>query len=227
MSGGGNGGYDASALGAKFGNKLSTAIDAPAFAEPSSDTYTGLAHLWNSASNPALSTGAQGALDSFGKVASGADLGGQNEYFQRDLGRTLSDTQGDVLASLGGSGNLNSDLHVKTLADALGGVRDRAYEGERQYQDARQVQAAGMLPGLYSATQLPAQTQIGVGGMVDTINQNRLDAPYNRLLSALGAFNGSSGSPGMQEEVPWWQQALGFGAQLGGTALGTFARGGF
>lgn len=83
--------------------------------------------------------------------------------------------------------------------------------------------AAAALPGLYQASLLPAQTQLGVGQVQDAF----ADPNYNRFLQLLGGFSGSAGAPGMGEHVPLWQQLAGYGAQLGGTALGTFARGGF
>lgn len=111
-------------------------------------------------------------------------------------------------------------------------------EGTRQQGINNAFTAQAALPALYDAALRPAATRLAAGqvqdadaaatraGEADLFDRTN-NADYNKLLELLSAFSGSQNNAGMREEVPLWQQILGYGAQLGGTALGTFARGGF
>lgn len=240
MGGGNGGGYDPAALGDKLGGKLNSYVNqkAPVFNESmytgmGANTQGGIDKLVSDPNNAAYGQGVTGAIDSLSKTARGDYLGGNDPYFKRNLDRNLSDTQADVMSSLGADGNLNSDLHIKTLTDALGGVRDRAYSTELDKERGLQTQAIGMLPGAFQAGQLPAQTQLGAGQIQDADaaakQQGKFDlwdrttnADYNRFQQMLAAFTGTQSNAGMKEEVPWWQQALGYVAGNASNAVRAF-----
>jgi hypothetical protein len=138
------------------------------------------------------------ALSSFGATAAGENLGGEDPYFQRNLDRTLSDTKADVNSAFGSSGRYGSNLHAETLADSLGGVRDRAYSTELDKSRDRQVQAAGMLPGL---------------------KYGDLSSLAGILGGTASVTGGTSNSTTTTPQPPLWQQLLGYVAGNAGNAM--------
>lgn len=182
-----------------------------------------------SAFNPSYKSGVEGAIDSYSKVARGDFLDGSDPAFQRDLTRTLDDTAADVNSFFGASGRLGGTSHVTDLSSSLAGVRDKAYMGERDRSRAYQAQAAGMLPSLYSAAQLPAATIGAVGAAKDAdtqatlLGQNDLfrrtnDAGADWLAKFMSIANGAAQAGGTNTTntqtspaTPWWQSALGLG----------------
>lgn len=229
MSGGGNGGYDASALGGQFGNKLTAAINSPtfnqsSFAEPSGATNIGLNGLYAASTNPTYSKGVQGSINDFADIASGNRFGMNDAGYATLRQNVADDTAKAVNSTFTNSGRFGSGSHVQDLSQGVGNALAGLDYSNFQNDQQRQFTAAGMLPGLYQAGLAPAQTMLGVGQANDAIATDRLagaQAPYNRLLQALGAFSGSSQAPGMQEQAPWYSQLLG-GLATGAGILGSF-----
>lgn len=229
MSGGGSSGpsYDPAALGKTLGGKLTTYANTPApvfnkslYTGMGSSTQSGLSSLLSGANPSGYSGAVGGALSDFGDVAAGKRFGMDDPGYATLRAKAGDDTLRDVNAMFTQSGRFGSGSHVGTATEALGNVYAGMDYNNYQQDIARQQQAAGMLPGLYSASQMPAQTALGVGqiqdadamaarqGEFDQFNRTQ-NADYTRLLEMIGAFTGSQQNAGMREEVPWWQSVLG------------------
>jgi hypothetical protein len=154
------------------------------------------------------------------------------------------------LDAFNNSGMFGSDANQSSLAEGLGTALAGADMDQYRYgeglrrSDLSQIEAAkaqrqsmgmgaaGSLGGLYQDWMAPSQTLSGVGQAWDADQQGRrLDefdtfnrtqnADYNRFQELLQAFTGSQGNAGMQEEVPWWQQLLGYVGNNVGNAIGS------
>lgn len=206
MSGGGNG-YDAAALGGQFGNKLSGYLNnAPTTL--SGSTWSGLTRIGEGAFNPAYSNGVQGAIGDFGQIASGQRFGTNDPGYATLRQNVANDATTAANSVFTNAGRFGANSHARAIGEgvgnALAGLDYSNFANDQQ----RQFTAAGMLPGLYSAAQMPAQQQLGLGEYLD---QNG-DPGYNRFKELASIFAGTSQAPGMGEQVPWWQQALGAAA---------------
>ena len=203
----GGGDDPATKRGKQLGNQLSNWINTKAPA-PSAGTQQGIASLLAGANPAGYSQGIGGAISSFADTAAGKNIGVEAPGYRAVRDNLRSDIMGDVNASIGGSGRYGSNIHTDTLTDSLAsnlGALDMAQYNAGQ---DRQVQAAGMLPGLQQAAQQPGLTQLLAGGAQDSAN----NADFNRFLQLLQANNSTAETPGMEQEAPWWQT-------LAGTAL--------
>lgn len=191
-------------------------------------TNQGLQSLIGSANNPAYSNGIQGAMESYGKTASGANIGQQDPGFAALRSKLQNDVTVGTNSSFNNSGLFGSDNNQQGLAQGLtDGLGALDY---KQYSDSldRQTQAAGMLPGLYQASQQPASTLLSAGAIQDADKQAALQGRYDlatrqgnaqtdhlaKLSSILAGNAAASGSTttATTPQAPWWQQALGAAA---------------
>lgn len=229
--------YDPARLGRTIGSKLEGFVNNPAPVFNQSQ-YPGMGATTQSALQQILSGSNPGgysghitdAIGSFGDMAAGRNLGTNAPGYQQVRGRLADDVMTDVSELFTQSGRFGSGSHVgratESLADTLG-----AFDlGEYHRGQDQQFAAAGLLPMLYSASQLPGQTNLAVGQLQDAdalaTRQGEMDlfdrtknADYNRLLEVLGAFQGSSNAPGMQEKPDFWQLLLGGLGTAAGIAL--------
>jgi hypothetical protein len=83
---------------------------------------------------------------------------------------------------------------------------------QRQAGTGNQLSAAAMMPSLYAGKLMPGQTFQDAGRMFE----QDADRDYGRFQELLAAFTGSANNPGMGEETPWWQTALGVGGSIAG-----------
>lgn len=193
------------------------------------------------ANNGDYTNGVNGALSSFSNIARGDYLQNGNPYFEQNLAKTLNDTSSGINAGLGASGRLGSNLQIQSLSEGLGNVsnaaRSQNYETERD----RQVQAAGMLPGLYQAGLAPSAIQGQVGAAMDADKQAQLQAQYElfgrqtnadtdllaKLTSILSGNAASAGTTTTETKpgTPLWQTLLGYVAGNAGKAAGSGAFG--
>ena len=206
---GGSKGYDPAKLGNNLGQKLTSFANSPAPA-PSVGTTSGISSLLTASSNPTYDNGIAGAISSYADTAAGKNIGVNAPGYTAVRDKLRSDVSGDVNASIGASGRYGSNVHTDTLTKALTdnlGALDMA-----QYNAGldRQAQAAAILPTLQTAATQPGLTQLAAGSAQDNVN----NADLNRLLTILGAFNGSQSSAGMRQETPVWQSALGLAGLL-------------
>lgn len=193
-------------------------------------TKNGLQSLMGSANNPAYSSGVQGAIDSFGRTASGANLGMNDPGYATIRNKLSNDVLTSTNNSFNNSGLFGSDNNQKQaasgLADSLGALDYQQYNDSQD----RQVQAAGLLPGLYQASQQPASTMLSAGAIQDADAQATLQGRYDLstrqgnaqtdLLAKLSSIlNGTASTAGSttttsQPSTPWWQSALGLAVGL-------------
>lgn len=203
------GGDPATQRGENLGKQLSKWINTKAPA-PSAGTTSGIASLLSGADPAGYSGAVNGAISSFGDIASGKNIGVEAPGYRAVRDNLRSDIMGDVNASVGGSGRYGSNIHTDTLTDSLAsnlGALDMAQYNNGQ---DRQVQAAQLLPQLQGAAAQPGMTQLMAGQAQDNIN----NADFNRFLQLLNANNSTTQTPGMEQEAPWWQSLLGAGLSL-------------
>lgn len=164
--------------------------------------------------------------------------------------KITDDVTTQSLNAFNSSGMFGSDANQSSLAEGLGtalagadmdqyrygeGLRRQdlsAMEAAKAQRQSMGMGAAGSLGGLYQDWMAPSQTLSGVGQAwdadrqaqrldeFDTFNRNE-NGDYNRMMELLTAFTGSQNNAGMQEEVPWWQQLLGYVGNNVGNVIGS------
>src|SRR5690554_2874951 len=122
-------------------------------------TQQSWASMLGAANNPAYNDGVAGATADFADAAAGNQYGANDAYYKQ-LG---DDTLRDVNSMFTSSGRFGSGSHVDTATTALGNVNNANIASDRAWQ----MQAAGALPGMYSAGMAPAGVQAGVGAAQD------------------------------------------------------------
>lgn len=159
-------------------------------------------------------------------------LGGVNSSFLTD-GRFGSSVHTDqATRSLGGVlANMDMANNENRLARMLGG--NQALAGIGQTAMGNAAGAASAIPGLYGATLMPGQAQIGAGQILDADQQAGLQAhadlfdrtnnnDWNSLARATQILGGTAPAAGTTttntQNVPWWQKA----ATVGGGLLSMF-----
>jgi hypothetical protein len=194
-------------------------------------TKNGISQMIGSANNPAYANGVQGAISSFGKTASGANLGVNDPGYSTIRNKLSNDVLTSTNGSFNNSGLFGSDNNQKQaasgLADSLGALDYQQYNDSQD----RQVQAAGLLPGLYQASQAPASTMLSAGAIQDADRQAALQGRYDlstrqgnaqtdllaKLSSILAGNAASAGTTKTETKpsTPWWQT-------VGQLAVGAF-----
>ena len=199
------------------------------FAGAGSTTQQGWNSALGAANNSDFTSGISGAMRDQGRVASGADLYTMDPNAQALIDRTANQTAADINASMGADGAYGSNIHVGALGDTIGAIRQRGAMDNRDFQYGRQQTAIQNLPGIYSASQLPASTFAAVGSAQDTNNQGMIQARndlFRRQNDAgadwLGKFtsilNGNAQTAGTTTTntqttptPPLWSSLLGLG----------------
>jgi hypothetical protein len=182
-------------------------------------TQNSWASMLGAANNPAYSVGVSGATSDFADAAAGNQYGANDAYYKQ-LG---DDTLRDVNSMFTSSGRFGSGSHVDTAVKSLGDVNNANIAADRNWQ----MQAAGALPGLYSAGLAPAGVQAGVGAAQDAnalalrqgendLFRRKNDAGWSTLGQASSILAGTAGSGTQQSSTtspttPWWQSAIGLG----------------
>lgn len=198
-------------------------------------TKSGIQSLINSANNSGYSTGVQGAIDSFGRTASGANLGVNDPGYSTIRNKLSNDVLTTTNGAFNNSGLFGSDNNQKQaasgLADSLGALDYQQYNDSQD----RQVQAAGLLPGLYQASQQPASTLLQAGAIQDADTQAALQGRYDlsqrqgnaqtdllaKLSSILQGNAAVAGTTQTQTSParPWWESLAGVGIAGAGAFL--------
>ena len=191
-------------------------------------TQQSWASMLGAANNPAYSAGVSGATADFADAAAGNQFGDNDAYYKQ-LG---DDTLRDVNSMFTSSGRFGSGSHVDTATTALGNVNNANIAADRAWQ----MQAAGALPGLYSAGMAPASVMAGVGQAQDAnalaLRQGEADlfdrqnnSGWNDLARSTSILAGNAGAGTQQSTqtqtqpaAPWWQAPL----AIGGTVAGAF-----
>lgn len=190
-------------------------------------TKNGIASLIGSANNADYSRGVDGAMSSFADTAAGKNIGVNAPGYQQIRDKLSNDVLTQTNGSFNNSGLFGSDNNQKSaaagLTDSLGALDMGQYNAGLD----RQVQAAGLLPGLYQAKQQPASTLLSAGAIQDADRQATQQGRYDLAtrqgnaqtdllakLSSILAGNaqaGGSTTTSTTPTTPWWQSAVGIG----------------
>lgn len=193
------------------------------YTAPGSTTTGGQSASLAAANNPLYSDAVNGAIGSFGNVAAGNAFGTNDPGYAALRAKLSSDTLGSINKSFNTSGLFGSDSNMKAAGEGLGNALAGLDYGNYQQDIQRQQQAAGLLPGLFSAAQLPSSVQQSVGASQDAANAAQAAGPTDFLakLSSIAAGNAAAGgqtqtntSPG----TPLWQSLLGYAVGNAGQA---------
>lgn len=191
---------------------------------PSANTMGSEAAALAAAGNPAYGSAVSGALGSFGNTAAGGDFGMNDPGYARLRQNTIDDTLQATNSAFNNSGlfgsNSNQEAAGKGVASAVAGLDYGNYQSDVQRQQA----AAQVLPGLFSAGQLPASVQGQVGAAQDADAAAKAAGPTDYLGKVSGITGQLAGSAGTTSstQVPWWEAILGGAATAAGTAAKFF-----
>ena len=183
----------------------------PGAGQTSQDSWASMLAAGN---NPNYSAGVAGATADFADAAAGNQYGANDAYYKQ----LSDDTLRDVNAQFTNSGRFASGSHVDTAVNAMGDVNNANIAADRAWQ----AQAAGALPGMYSAGMAPSQVQAGVGAAQDAnslamlqaendLFRRKNDAGWSTLGQATSILAGNAGASGSTTTnttpvAPWWQQ---------------------
>lgn len=215
-----------SALTDKLANGVSGLVttgskvyDQPLYTGLSGTTLGGVNALSAAGNNPVYSQNLASTMDEFGAIASGQRMG-QNDAVWNTA---LDNVANNVNSSFNASGRFGGLSNRNNLAGGLAGVELQRIQGN----EARQQAAAAALPGLYSASLAPAQTQLAAGSILDAdqLAKRQADAAlydaqnnkgwndYARASSILNGTAQAAGSTTTQTspKPSIWQSILGAG----------------
>lgn len=191
----------------------------------SSQTMAGVNALGNNPATGAFTNAIGGTIGDLGAVASGRRFGMNDPGYAALRAGLADDVTTNVNATLQGSGRFGSQSHegalTRELATSLGGLDYQNFQNDQQ----RQMQAAGMLPGLYQGSMLPASAQLQGGQILDAQalaraqDAERLfdvtnNAGWNTLQRGASIFAGTAPTSGTTttQSQPWWKVGTGLAA---------------
>jgi hypothetical protein len=183
------------------------------------------------AGNQDYANGVSGAIREFGDIASGNRMGQLDPQYQRLRENAMNDAVTNVGQGFNSAGRFGGGSYIKDATEAAGDTAARMDLARLSQDEANRAQAAGMLPGLFSAAQQPATITGAVGSAQDAnqqgILQGRADLQQRQAngwtdliakLTSAGA--GNAAASGMtttnnmtKPETPWWQSMMGLGLQ--------------
>jgi hypothetical protein len=191
------------------------------FQAPGATTTGGQAASLDAANNPLYSQGVNGAIGDFADIAAGNRFGTNDPGYAALRSKLSNDVLTQTNSAFNNSGLFGSDNNQKAaasgLADSLGALDYSNFQNDQQ----RQQQAAGLLPGLFSAAQLPSSVQQSVGASQDAAAAAKAAGPTDFLAKLTAIANGNAGAAGTTTTntspgTPLWQTLLGGGIGLAG-----------
>lgn len=211
-----------------IGNQLNTQLSAGVkpftgslAPDLSSQTRQGVLDLTRNPATGAYSDAMGDTIGEFGAIASGQRMGAGDAGWNAARDRAMT----DVGAMFTTSGRFGSGSHAGKAAEGLAGVDLARLQGN----EARQMGAASMLPGLYQGSQLPAQAQLVGGQIMDAHNLSRAqeaerlhdvtqNAGWNTLQRGGSIFAGTAPVSGTTQTTsqPWWKVGTGLAATAAG-----------
>ncbi len=165
----------------------------------------------------------------FGKTASGQYLGGRNPYFEENLNKQSEGLATDVQRNVDLMGRRGSGYNVNEVAGAVGDFRNKALQDNYNSERGYQMQAAGMVPGLYQSQYAPAERLASVGAQFEDQSARQIQdqvrlfegqqqAPWTRLGNYAGLTSGAGSMGGSSSTtVP---KPANYAAPLGGVISG-------
>ena len=183
------------------------------------------------AGNQDYANSVNGAIKSFGDVAAGNQFGQNAPGYATLRQNAIDDAIKNVGQGFNSSGRFGGGSYVDAATTGAFNAASGLDYANYQNDIARQQQAAGMLPGLFSAAQQPSTVMGAIGGAQDQnqqgILQGRADLQQRQAnswtdliakLTSAGA--GNAASSGMtttntqtSPSTPWYQSLLGIGLQ--------------
>ena len=183
---------------------------------PGANTTAGQSASLAAAGNPLYSGAVNGALASFGNVAAGNAYGTNDPGYAALRAKVADDTLTGINKSFNSSGLFGSDSNMRAAGEGLGSALAGLDYSNFQNDQQRQLQAAGLLPSLFSAGQLPSSVQQSVGAAQDAAAAAQANGPTDYLAKLAGIINGTAGAAGTsststntQPGAPLWQVGLG------------------
>jgi hypothetical protein len=137
------------------------------YTAPSANTTGSWADTLAAADNPAFAAGINGAIDSYGRRASGAEIGADNPAYAAVRDRIANDVTTRTNEAFNNSGLYASDQNVASLSRGLGDALGSFDYQNLQDDYTRQAQGADMLTKLLSGATLPASIKGSVGAAQD------------------------------------------------------------
>lgn len=202
----------------------------PLYTGLSGTTTAGVNALAAAGNNPAYSQNLANTMNEFGAIASGQRFGQDAPGYANLRQGVIDDTLGATNAAFNASGRFAGGANVNAANRGVGQAVSALDYQNYQNDINRQQQAASALPGLYSASLAPAQTQLAAGSILDadSLAKRQADAAlydaqnnkgwndYARASSILSGTAQAAGSTttNTQPKAPWWQGILGIGASI-------------
>lgn len=186
------------------------------YTAPGAATTGGWADTLAALNNPAFSSGVSGAMDSYARRASGAELGADNPAYAAVRDRIANDVTTRTNGAFNNSGLFGSDDNRESLGRGLGDALGNFEYANLQADYGRQAEGADMLTKLLSASTLPGSIKSGVGAAQDADASAKQNGGLNyqtQIAQLLGMLTGSAPqtTTSTQPSTPWWQSAIGLG----------------
>lgn len=208
-------------------DKGSAVYGSPLYTGLGATTQGGVNALTAAGTNPQYSTDIGNTMGEFGAIASGQRMGENDAAWNA----VKAGVGNDVNAAFNASGRFAGGANAERLANGLAGVDLQRIQGN----EARQMAAASALPGLYSASLAPAQTQLAAGSILDSdaLAKRQADAQlfdaqnnnqWNDYARASSILNGTAQAAGQTTTqttptAPLWQTLAGGAIGLGSLFL--------
>lgn len=192
------------------------------YTAPGATTLGGQSASLAAAGNPLYSAGINSAIGDFGDIAAGNRFGTNDPGFAALRSKLSNDVLTQTNQSFNNSGLFGSDSNQRAAGEGLGNALAGLDYGNYQQDIQRQQQAAGMLPGLFSAAQLPSSVQQSVGASQDAASAAQAAGPTDLLAKLTAIAAGTAGAGGqtttnVSPGTPLWQTLL--GGAIGGAGL--------
>ena len=147
------------------------------------------------------------------------DFLNSNPYLDETYDRAFGQANRSLLSNFAGGNRFGSGAHQGATADLAGNLASDIYGGNFQNERQRQMQAAGMAPGLLN---MRAQNALQAGSIQDQFAQQRALDPYDRLARYQGAvsgnYGGTSTTPMYRNPIAGLLGGAGTGAKIGAAA---------
>lgn len=191
--------------------------------------------MLSASKNPDYAKGIAGATSDFADIAAGNRFGMNDPGYATMRQGALDDAMTGVGSSFLTDGRFGSsvmgDAAGKAATQTLAGLDYQNFQNDQ----SRQMSAAQMLPGLYSAGMAPAGVEASIGAQQDAnafamrnaendLFRRQNDAGWTSLGNASSILSGTAGTGGQTQSTtspttPWWQSALGLGIGAAGAFL--------
>lgn len=186
------------------------------YVAPGANTTGGWLDTLNAAGNPDFASGIDGALGSYARRASGAEIGADNPAYGAVRDRIANDVTTRTNDAFNNSGLFGSDKNVESLGRGLGDALGTFDYQNLQDDYGRQAQGADMLTKLLTGATLPGSIKSSVGAAQDADAAAKASGGMNyqsqfaQLLSQLSGASPQTTSTS-QPGTPLWQTLLGLG----------------